>query len=262
VSAELERALPALREAEEALNVLTKKDITELKVGARCIPLHLQQTALCTAHQAACIERAAHRPNPPAEHLPRRARPQAYSKPPALVELTLGGVMTVLRRPPGWDEAKRALGDANFMGKLLNYDKDTLDEGLLKRIAKFTAAPDFTPDAVGKVRAAPAALSCWRLAAAHPTCMALNRRPAPAPRQVSLAARGLCMWVRAMEVYGAVARDVGPKRARLKAAQEHLAKKQAALTEAQEALAGVLAKVATLRRAARQRGQEPRACLS
>jgi hypothetical protein len=33
VSTELERALPALREAEEALNVLTKKDISELKVG-------------------------------------------------------------------------------------------------------------------------------------------------------------------------------------------------------------------------------------
>lgn len=32
VSVELERALPALREAEEALNVLTKKDISELKV--------------------------------------------------------------------------------------------------------------------------------------------------------------------------------------------------------------------------------------
>lgn len=35
VSTELERALPALREAEEALNVLTKKDISELKVRTR-----------------------------------------------------------------------------------------------------------------------------------------------------------------------------------------------------------------------------------
>lgn len=32
VSAELEKALPALQEAEAALNVLTKKDISELKV--------------------------------------------------------------------------------------------------------------------------------------------------------------------------------------------------------------------------------------
>jgi hypothetical protein len=34
VSAELEKALPALQEAEAALNVLTKKDISELKVRA------------------------------------------------------------------------------------------------------------------------------------------------------------------------------------------------------------------------------------
>ncbi len=33
VSAELEKALPALQEAEAALNVLTKKDISELKVS-------------------------------------------------------------------------------------------------------------------------------------------------------------------------------------------------------------------------------------
>jgi dynein heavy chain len=32
VAAELEKALPALQEAEAALNVLTKKDISELKV--------------------------------------------------------------------------------------------------------------------------------------------------------------------------------------------------------------------------------------
>ena len=53
-----------------------------------------------------------------------------------------------------------------------------------------------------------------------------------------------------MEVYGRVAKEVGPKRARLKAAQDNLAKKQAALAAAQEQLAAVLAKVASLRCAA------------
>jgi dynein heavy chain len=141
-------------------------------------------------------------------------RLQAYSKPPGLVELTLSGVMTVLKRPPTWDEAKKQLADANFMGKMLNFDKDTLDDALLKKIGKITANAEFTPDSVGKV---------------------------------SLAAKGMCMWVKAMEVYGNVAKDVAPKRARLKAAQENLARKQAALASAQEALATVLAKMAALR---------------
>lgn len=60
-------------------------------------------------------------------------------------------------------------------------------------------------------------------------------------------ASGMCLWVRAMEVYGRVAKDVAPKRAKLKAAQQNLAKKQAALKTAQDALAEVLAKVQALR---------------
>lgn len=46
VAAELERALPALQEAEAALNVLTKKDISELKVGV----------GLCGAELGGCEE--------------------------------------------------------------------------------------------------------------------------------------------------------------------------------------------------------------
>jgi dynein heavy chain len=37
--------------------------------------------------------------------------------------------------------------------------------------------------------------------------------------KVSLASRGLCLWVCAMETYGHVAKEVAPKRAKLKAAQ-------------------------------------------
>eukprot|EP00898_Chlorokybus_atmophyticus_P005400 jgi/Chlat1/5861/Chrsp4S06373 len=166
---DLDKALPALKAAEDALNVLTKKDLSEVK---------------------------------------------AYAKPPALVEMTLSAVMTVLRRPPTWDETKKALGDASFLEKLLRFDKDKLDDALLKKIGKFTANADFTPDAVGKV---------------------------------SNAAKGLCMWVGAMEVYGHVSKEVAPKRAKLKAATDTLSKKQAALQAARDALAEVLAKVQALK---------------
>ncbi|KAF5831208.1 dynein-1-beta heavy chain, flagellar inner arm I1 complex [Dunaliella salina] len=169
VQAELDKALPALQAAEEALNVLTKKDMSELK---------------------------------------------AYAKPPALVELTLNAVMTVFRRPATWEESKKQLGDPSFMNRMMEFDKDKLDDALLKKIGKFTTNPSFTADAVGKV---------------------------------SVAARGLCLWVHAMDTYGHVAKDVAPKRAKLKAAQDNLAKKQSALAAAQEALAGVLAKVQTLK---------------
>lgn len=104
---ELDKALPALQAAEDALHVLTKKDMSELK---------------------------------------------AYAKPPALVELTLTAVMTVLKVSPTWDEAKKQLGDASFMDRLLKFDKDRLDDALLRKIGKYTANPDFTPDVVGKVR--------------------------------------------------------------------------------------------------------------
>lgn len=46
--------------------------------------------------------------------------------------------MTVLRRPATWDEAKKQLGDSSFMQKLLEFDKDKLDDSLLKKIGKFT----------------------------------------------------------------------------------------------------------------------------
>uniref|UniRef100_A0A061RL02 Flagellar inner arm dynein 1 heavy chain beta n=1 Tax=Tetraselmis sp. GSL018 TaxID=582737 RepID=A0A061RL02_9CHLO len=165
----LDKAMPALQAAEAALNVLTKKDMSELK---------------------------------------------AYAKPPALVELTLQGVMTVLKRPTTWDECKRQLGDPSFMSKLLEFDKDRLDDSLLKKIGKYTNNPDFQPDTVAKV---------------------------------SGAAKGLCLWVRAMETYGYVAKEVAPKRAKLKAAQDTLAKKKAALKTAQDQLDEVLAKVQALR---------------
>jgi dynein heavy chain len=92
--------------------------------------------------------------------------------------------------------------------------QDNMDDALLKKINKYTSQPGFTAEAVGKV---------------------------------SVAAKGMCLWVRAMEVYGTIAKDVAPKRARLKAAQDNVAKKQAALTAAQTQLEAVLAKVKALR---------------
>ncbi len=50
-----------------------------------------------------------------------------------------------------------------------------------------------------------------------------------------------------METYGSVAKDVAPKRLKLKTAQDNLSKKQTALAAAQTQLAEVLAKVQALK---------------
>lgn len=75
--------------------------------------------------------------------------------------------MTALKRPPSWEEAKKTLNDASFMEKLLRFDKDTLDEGMIKKLSKFTNNKEFAPESVGKV---------------------------------SGAAKGMCLWVHAMKV--------------------------------------------------------------
>ncbi|KAL3313634.1 Dynein heavy chain 2, axonemal, partial [Cichlidogyrus casuarinus] len=64
--------------------------------------------------------------------------------------------------------------------------------------------------------------------------------------QQSLAAKSLCMWVRAMEVYGRVFRVVEPKRQRLWQAQAILKEKQEMLAAAQAKLDAVMAEMARL----------------
>lgn len=66
--------------------------------------------------------------------------------------------------------------------------------------------------------------------------------------RVSTAAKSLCMWVRAMELYGRIYRVVEPKRQRLAMAQEQLAEKQASLAEAQRKLQEVTDKMESLKK--------------
>lgn len=90
-----------------------------------------------------------------------------------------------------------------------------LSFAVLKRIGQYCAKPDFKPDIVGRV---------------------------------SGAARSLCMWVRAMEVYGRIFRVVEPKKKRLEAANRQLAEKQASLKEAKDKLREVKEKLEELQR--------------
>eukprot|EP00079_Xenopus_tropicalis_P031840 XP_017945611.1 PREDICTED: dynein heavy chain 2, axonemal [Xenopus tropicalis] len=139
---------------------------------------------------------------------------KSYGRPPALVETVMQAVMILRGNEPTWAEAKRQLGESNFIKQLIHFDKDNISDRVLKKIGQYCILPDFQPDIIGKV---------------------------------SLAARSLCMWVRAMEVYGRLFRVVEPKRARMNAAMNQLAEKQASLAEAQNKLREVAERLEQLK---------------
>ncbi|CAM9677052.1 unnamed protein product [Laminaria digitata] len=143
-------------------------------------------------------------------HSPSLQQVKAYSKPPPLVETVMAAVMTMMGRGSDWATAKKALGEGNFLTQIKTFNKDNVSNALMTKVKKYVNNPDFSFENVAKV---------------------------------SSAASALCVWVHAIYLYANVAKDVAPKRARLKGAQETLAQKQAGLKAAQDQLAEVVAKV-------------------
>jgi len=138
---------------------------------------------------------------------------KAYSKPPALVETVLQAVMILFGKPTDWASAKTVLGASNFLQQIKGYDKDNVSTAINNKIKKYVENPQFSKEEVKKV---------------------------------SGAASALCVWVHAIYIYANVAKEVAPKRQRLKEATDSLAVKQAALAEATAALEAVTAKLAQL----------------
>ncbi|KAL8578359.1 Dynein heavy chain 2, axonemal [Nucella lapillus] len=140
---------------------------------------------------------------------------KSYGRPPPLVERVMNAVMILRQSEPTWAEAKKQLGDSNFLNQLMNFDKDNISDKVLKRIGKYCDEADFVPEVIGRV---------------------------------STAAKSLCMWVRAMESYGRIYRIVEPKRLRLNKAMAALKEKQDMLAEAQARLAELEARMDELKK--------------
>ncbi len=143
------------------------------------------------------------------------AEVKAYGKPPTLVEIVMEAVMILRQSEPSWAEAKRQLGDPNFINSLKEFDKDNIPDKVLRKINKYTSEPDFTPEKVGTV---------------------------------SGAAKSLCMWVRAMESYGVIFRVVQPKRERYNQAMAQLKEKQDALADAKRKLEEIQRQIEDLKK--------------
>uniref|UniRef100_A0A7S1IC30 Dynein heavy chain n=1 Tax=Eutreptiella gymnastica TaxID=73025 RepID=A0A7S1IC30_9EUGL len=166
--ADLDKAMPELDAAQEALKTLKKAEIDEIK---------------------------------------------AYKTPPEAVQTVLSAVQTVLKKPPTWDEAKKTMGDSQFLPGLMDFNKELLNDALLTKIGKYTANPKFKPELVGKV---------------------------------SNAAKGLCLWVIAMHRFGIVQKEVMPKKMKLDKATEELARKEKMLADALAVLQEMTEKVEAL----------------
>nr|CAD7568025.1 unnamed protein product [Timema californicum] len=128
---------------------------------------------------------------------------KSYSRPPGKVEMVMEAVMILKGVEPTWAEAKRQLGDINFLTMLREFDKDNISDRTLKKIGVYTSNEEFEPEKVGIV---------------------------------SFAAKSLCMWVIAIEKYAKIYRVVAPKKAKLDEAMSQLRAKQAILAEARAKL--------------------------
>jgi len=53
---------------------------------------------------------------------------KAYNNPPELVETVMQAVMILRQSDPTWAEAKRQIGDTNFIKQLVEFDKDNMSD--------------------------------------------------------------------------------------------------------------------------------------
>jgi dynein heavy chain len=148
---------------------------------------------------------------------------KSFAKPPALVQTTLEAVCILKGEKPDWATAKGIMSDPNFLQSLFDFDKDNIPDARLKKLKKYVNNEEFTPESVGKV---------------------------------SKAAKSLCMWCCAMDVYSEVAKTVEPKKAALHAAQTKLDGVMSALKVKEDMLNDVQTKVAKLQATLKEAQEE------
>merc|ERR1719316_1437516 len=113
-----------------------------------------------------------------------------------------------------WEPCKKELlGDSRLLNHMIDYDKDNMGDDIISKVTPLYNDPAFDPDVIKKA---------------------------------SIAAMGICKWIRAMVVYDKVAKEVGPKRAKLAAAEQTAADALATVAQKKEELAAVIALVTGL----------------
>eukprot|EP00667_Euglena_gracilis_P000017 EG_transcript_17 len=140
---------------------------------------------------------------------------KSFATPPEKVKLTLDAVLLLLKEKPGWDTAKKVMTDTQFLTRLQNYDKDNIPVKIQRQLQEWINNEDFVPEVI---------------------------------KATSNACMSLCLWVRAIDNYAKVTKDLGPKKAKLADAEEKLRVATEKLNGKREELAAVVAKVDKLQR--------------
>lgn len=135
---------------------------------------------------------------------------RAFNNPPEMVQTVMESVCILMGSKPDWSTSKALLGDGNFLRNLQNYDKDNIAEQKIKKLKPYIDNPKFLPEEIAKV---------------------------------SKACRSLCLWVRAIDVYAKVFKEVEPKKAKLKLAEDELRVVMSELKLKQDKLAQVEAQI-------------------
>jgi len=105
------------------------------------------------------------------------------------------------------------LSDTNLIKKMIEFDKDNMKPEVIDKVRPFMDDPNFEPEVVKKG---------------------------------SVAAAGICKWIRAMVIYDRVAKVVGPKRAALKIAEAEAKEAKDKLDTAQKTLKEIIDNLKTL----------------
>ncbi|XP_049547176.1 dynein axonemal heavy chain 12 [Anopheles darlingi] len=153
---------------------------------------------------------------------------KSMKNPPEVVKLVMAAVCVMKGISPDkvadpatgkkmldyWGPSKRLLGDLAFLQTLKDFDKDTINPDIMRKIRKdFIPHKDFQPHIVAKA---------------------------------SSAAEGLCKWIIAMDLYDAVAKIVAPKKEKLRQAEKEYAETMAILNEKRLLAANLERRVAEL----------------
>eukprot|EP00931_Biecheleriopsis_adriatica_P052316 TRINITY_DN3041_c0_g1_i3.p1 TRINITY_DN3041_c0_g1~~TRINITY_DN3041_c0_g1_i3.p1 ORF type:complete len:5045 (+),score=1273.98 TRINITY_DN3041_c0_g1_i3:2025-15137(+) len=113
-----------------------------------------------------------------------------------------------------WEAAKKELlVDPSLINRMVHFDKDNIPDAVITKVKPLYDDPEFEPDKIKKG---------------------------------SLAAMGICKWVRAMVVYDKVAKEVGPKKLKLAKAESEVAEAEATVAAKQAELKEVMDMVADL----------------